>query len=300
MCLPGWPYLPRLRLTCTDTQETPFRCPHCHQRYQRADVLRRHVKRFCQGTARVIQDTTPPPRKHRIKVACDLCHEKKLKCTGTFPCRTCEQQGRLCTAARVANSNRNGTTQVPPSAGVSSDISSGAVFPEVQASTGVTETRPGSLNARVHFQGMHRDGGDTFIYGGTGTRDMTQHMMAHPALDGSVHDSSAGVFGNGNVTSLDATTPLAMYSQGHPSISASFEPLFQAMDVMIQQEDATQFTHQIEQSTLTTDTTPSRPPINYDFMSLWDEGSYDDLWQSPSHVSSNIFSLLYDLIFVVL
>jgi hypothetical protein len=36
---------------------------------------------------------------------------------------------------------------------------------------------------------------------------------------------------------------------------------------------------------MTTGTTSSRPPINYDFMNLWDEGPYDDLWKSLSRVS---------------
>lgn len=247
-------------------------------------MLRRHVKRFCQGNAGVVQDTTPLPKKHRIKLACDLCHEKKLKCTGTFPCRTCEQQGRLCTAARVANADKNDSNQAPPSAGASSDINSGAIFSKLQASAEVPEIGSSSLNGRLNFQDINGGGDDSFGNHDTSTRNIHQHMISHPVLDSSVHDSTTGGF-----THVDGLAAVPVYSQAHSSISASFEPLFQAMDVMIQQEDAVHLTPQMEQSTMTTGTTPSRPPINCDFMSLWDEGSYDDLWQSPSNVRMSIF-----------
>lgn len=263
-------------------------------------MLRRHVKRFCSGKAGVIQDTTPPPKKHRIKVACDLCHEKKLKCTGTFPCRTCEQQGRLCTAARVANADRNGSTHAPPLAGASSDISSVATFPDLQASAGVTEPSSGSGNGRVHFQDMNGEGDDSFGYRNASTQNLPQQLIGHSVVNGSMHSSATGVFSDENDTSLNGHTAAPLYSLPHPSISASFEPLFRAMDVMIQQEDATQLTPGMEQSTMTTGATPSRAPINYDFMSLWDEGSYDDLWQSPSHVGIKIPSLDPDLKLAVL
>jgi hypothetical protein len=101
-----------------------------------------------------------------------------------------------------------------------------------------------------------------------------------------MHVSATGGFAGENDTSFNGPTAAPVYSQPHPSIPASFEPLFQAMDVMIQQEDATQLTSGMEPSTMTTGTTSNRPPINYDLMSLWCEGSYDGPWQSPSHVSS--------------
>jgi len=237
------------------------------------------------------QDTIPPPKKHRIKVACDLCHEKKLKCTGIFPCRTCEQQGRLCTAARVANADRNNSSPAPVSAAPSSDINSVVTFLDFRASAEGTGARSGSLNARVHFRGINGEGDDLFGHRDAGARDIPLHMIADSSLDGSLHDSATEVFIDGNGSCLNAHAPGPLYSQAHPSISASFEPLIQAMDVMIQQEDAAPLTSQIEQSAMTTGTTPSRTPINDDFMSLWDEGSYDGFWQSPNHVGREIPSL---------
>jgi hypothetical protein len=184
--------------------------------------------------------------------------------------------------------------------GVSSDIGTVVTFPDPQASAGLAEPSSGSGNGRVHFQDMNGEGDDSFGYHDTGTRNLPQRMTGHSALNGSMHTSATGVFGDGNDTSLNGHSAAPLYSRPHSSISASFEPLFLAMDVMIQQEDAMQLTPGMQQSTMMTGTTPSRVPINYDFMSLWDEGSYDDLLQSPSYVSVKILSLDPDLNLVVL
>jgi len=192
-------------------QETTFRCPHHHQRYQRADILRRHVKRFCQGQIGAIQDNVPSQKEHRIKVACDLGHEKKLKCTGTVPCRTCEQQGRLCTATRVTNTDRNGSTRLP-SAGRFSDIGSTTSFPELHSSPAGTEDGSVSLTGKVHFQDVRRIGDGSFEYRDTGSRNLPQYMLGRSALGGSMHVSATGGLGSDNDTSFNSSTVALVYS----------------------------------------------------------------------------------------
>jgi hypothetical protein len=92
-------------------------------------------------------------------------------------------------------------------------------------------------------------GDDSFEYRDTGSRNLPQHILGHSALGGSMHVSATGGLGCENDVSFNGPTEALVYSQPHPSISASFEPLFQVMDAIIQQEDATQLTSGMKLST---------------------------------------------------
>ncbi len=68
-----------------DTEERPFECPVCGNRYRRQDVFRRHLKNNCdQGLRR-----TSVGRRRRIQRACDRCRAQKLKCDGNPSCHRC-------------------------------------------------------------------------------------------------------------------------------------------------------------------------------------------------------------------
>lgn len=80
-----------------DTKEAPFRCPHCGRRFRRSDVCSRHATKFCSRNShdhagRAAGDVS----SSRVKVACDACRAKKLKCTGTLPCSACAKGSRQC------------------------------------------------------------------------------------------------------------------------------------------------------------------------------------------------------------
>jgi hypothetical protein len=88
-----------------DTEAKPYRCPRCFRQFQRADALRRHTDRHCEKR-------TPPPiesdqknSRARVKLACDSCHDKKLKCNGDSPCQTCAQKSIPCTYERDHSRN---------------------------------------------------------------------------------------------------------------------------------------------------------------------------------------------------
>lgn len=73
-----------------DTKEKPFTCPFCPRSFQRSDVRMSHVKKS-HGRVEGIEEytaSTDAPRK-RVKVACDLCRKRKMRCDGKQPCHHC-------------------------------------------------------------------------------------------------------------------------------------------------------------------------------------------------------------------
>jgi hypothetical protein len=132
------------------------------------------------------------------------------------------------------------------------------------------EIRGRSLNSRVHFHGVNGDENDSVFSYDTASRIVPHHMNVHSSLNGSIPgDISSGFLNDGAESNLHSLLPLP--PQPHTLTSSSFEPLLQAMDVMLQQEDAMQLAPQIEDSTVTASAIPGGTAINYDFMSLWDE-----------------------------
>ena len=77
-----------------DTQSRPHECRHCGQRFQRTDVLYRHMSKYCPNAQS--QAGAGHPRRSRIRVACLQCRDKKLKCNGKSPCSTCVDKGYDC------------------------------------------------------------------------------------------------------------------------------------------------------------------------------------------------------------
>lgn len=74
------------RHTSSHTSERPYRCTSCDGSFQRADVLKRHV-RTCNGGS---------SRSGARRRACDRCVRQKKACSSHQPCRSCSKKGAAC------------------------------------------------------------------------------------------------------------------------------------------------------------------------------------------------------------
>jgi hypothetical protein len=79
-----------LRHTGSHSSARPYRCNSCNGTFQRADVLKRHL-RTCDGQANGLSAT---PTKRR---ACDRCVHQKKACNSYQPCQNCQKRSLLCT-----------------------------------------------------------------------------------------------------------------------------------------------------------------------------------------------------------
>ncbi|ESZ96142.1 hypothetical protein SBOR_3472 [Sclerotinia borealis F-4128] len=70
-------------------------CSVCGRRYARSDVLKRHLDHHTQSF-----------NTKRTTVACTSCHERKLKCDDTSPCRSCLRTSTECSRLTEDWSNR--------------------------------------------------------------------------------------------------------------------------------------------------------------------------------------------------
>lgn len=74
------------RHTSSHTSERPYKCTSCDGSFQRADVLKRHV-RTCNGGS---------SRSGARRRACDRCVRQKKACSSHQPCRSCSKKGVAC------------------------------------------------------------------------------------------------------------------------------------------------------------------------------------------------------------
>jgi hypothetical protein len=74
----------------------PYQCTSCYGTFQRADVLRRHLK-TCDGQANGASAT---PTKRR---ACDRCVLQKKACSSSQPCQNCHKRSLLCSYSFTSN-----------------------------------------------------------------------------------------------------------------------------------------------------------------------------------------------------
>ncbi|KAK6593568.1 hypothetical protein H4I95_11357 [Botrytis cinerea] len=70
-------------------------CHVCGRRYARSDVLKRHLDHHAQNSS-----------TKRTMVACTSCHERKLKCDDTSPCRSCIRTSTECSRLIDGGTNR--------------------------------------------------------------------------------------------------------------------------------------------------------------------------------------------------
>ncbi|KIV92371.1 hypothetical protein, variant 2 [Exophiala mesophila] len=82
----------------THTKEKPFTCPYCRRSFQRSDIKAVHVKK-CPA-APVDQSngdtTTEGGTRRRVRIACDNCRKRKMRCDGSPTCASCQAAGSVC------------------------------------------------------------------------------------------------------------------------------------------------------------------------------------------------------------
>ncbi|PMD39577.1 hypothetical protein L207DRAFT_566531 [Hyaloscypha variabilis F] len=84
------------RHTGSHSSARPYHCPSCNGTFQRADVLRRHLK-TCDGQANKASATSTKRR------ACDRCVNQKKACSSGKPCQNCQKRSLLCSYSCASN-----------------------------------------------------------------------------------------------------------------------------------------------------------------------------------------------------
>lgn len=84
-----------LRHHSSHTSERPYRCDSCDGAFQRADVLKRHL-RTCDGGS---------SRSGGRRRACDRCVRQKKACSAHQPCQNCSRKGVACFYSTVPESD---------------------------------------------------------------------------------------------------------------------------------------------------------------------------------------------------
>lgn len=138
------------RHTSSHTSERPYRCDSCDGSFQRADVLKRHL-RTCDGGS---------SRSGGRRRACDRCVRQKKACSASQPCQNCSRKGVACFYSTALESeeksiqpiSRNSDGSIGDSAGQNGASSmlmdpslpsdSSIQLPWTQQNTGVFATSP--------------------------------------------------------------------------------------------------------------------------------------------------------------
>ncbi|KAH8696269.1 hypothetical protein BGW36DRAFT_408196 [Talaromyces proteolyticus] len=77
------------------TKEKPFPCPHCRKSFQRGDVRATHVKK-CHATFGDQDAENEVAGRKRVRIACDNCRRRKMRCDGNEPCGSCRSIRSSC------------------------------------------------------------------------------------------------------------------------------------------------------------------------------------------------------------
>ncbi|KAI0131929.1 hypothetical protein BJ170DRAFT_679828 [Xylariales sp. AK1849] len=96
----------------THTREKPYQCEHCPTRFSRTDLLRRHgIAQHGLGQDNAAQGglSSRSSRQQRLKIACDNCNLRKLKCDSDRPCRRCRARQTECVSSRMPTGPSAGT-----------------------------------------------------------------------------------------------------------------------------------------------------------------------------------------------
>ena len=82
-----------------DTKEKPFSCPYCRRSFQRSDVKAAHVKKCHTASSDQPNDDTETEGgavRRRVRIACNGCRKRKMRCDGEEPCAPCQATSSFC------------------------------------------------------------------------------------------------------------------------------------------------------------------------------------------------------------
>ncbi|KAH8799730.1 hypothetical protein F5884DRAFT_115759 [Xylogone sp. PMI_703] len=99
----------------THTKEKPFPCPYCGRSFQRADVKSVHVKK-CHA-APLDRSEGDAGRegsmRRRVRMACEGCRKRKMRCDGKKPCAPCQSAGCVCHYRALATASTDSGPSSP-------------------------------------------------------------------------------------------------------------------------------------------------------------------------------------------
>ncbi|PYI06180.1 early growth response protein [Aspergillus sclerotiicarbonarius CBS 121057] len=150
----------------THTQEKPFACAECGQRFGRVDSLARHYDTVHEHAYPAASDQTSERR--RVAQACKRCNLSKVRCDGESPCQRCRTHGADCSyqppqkrkladssAARPKRHCGRDLNQnleqpaLPYQDGVPTQLSGDIILPSVTQTAGPTQALPPVATRRV-------------------------------------------------------------------------------------------------------------------------------------------------------
>ena len=180
-------------------------------------------------------DTAGDPQ-HRARVACDFCHEKKLKCYGSIPCSGCEKANRECTylrgkaSSRIAGENLDWQTS-----SVQHTVTSGAPlsFPSLsnQNTNDVPLHLAEDVDERRSFHPLVETAPENLRHSQSSPHLQQRQdiLMSVPTSPAIVTNTSGGNKGS----DLDPSIVDRAFSSSQ-AMSSNFEPLCQAIESVFQ------------------------------------------------------------------
>lgn len=103
-----------------DTKEKPFACPYCRRSFQRSDVKAVHVKKchaapldHCNGDS-----GKEGAARKRVRIACNSCRKRKMRCDGNEPCGPCQSTATICHYKEATASSAHSQSSHNDGAGV--------------------------------------------------------------------------------------------------------------------------------------------------------------------------------------
>lgn len=138
-------------LTQVDTQEKPYKCPHCPLRFSRGDLCRRH------SVTHKVEEATdsshhPPQKRRRTRIACDNCNSRKLRCEEERPCSRCQVDQVECLVSEERQTRRNACVNEDQNTLLDETLAHNNSDPRPITLTGCSHNEPSLLTLLDPFQ----------------------------------------------------------------------------------------------------------------------------------------------------